>query len=63
MDCAPPVPSGSIERHVVQSVPLALEGDLQGADYFNISAADAAMERPSRGLMAEVFPMCRSTTA
>jgi nucleoside-diphosphate-sugar epimerase len=54
MDCAP-VPSASIERHVAQSVRLALEADLEGADYFNISAADTAMERPSRDLMAEVF--------
>ena len=28
---------------------------LQGAAYLNISAADAAMECPSRNLMAEVF--------
>ena len=55
MDCAPPVPSPWIERHVVQSVRLALEADLQGADYFNISAADNDMECPSRDLMAEVF--------
>jgi hypothetical protein len=47
-------PSASIERHVVQSVPLALEGDLQGAEYLNIAAADTAMERPSRDLMVEV---------
>jgi hypothetical protein len=49
MDCAPPVPSASIERHVAQSVRFALEADLQGADYFNISAADTAMEHPTRG--------------
>ena len=55
MDCALPVPSPSIKRDVVQSVRLALEADLQGAAYFNISAADAAMECPSRDLMAEVF--------
>ena len=48
MDCAPSVSSVSIERHVVQSVRLALEADLQGADYFNISATDTAMERPTR---------------
>jgi hypothetical protein len=36
-------------------VRLALEAGLQGANYFNISAADTAMERPSRDLMAEVF--------
>jgi hypothetical protein len=49
MDCAPPVPSASIERHVAQSVRFALEADLQGADYFNISTADTAMEHPTRG--------------
>jgi hypothetical protein len=49
MDCAPPVPSPSIERHVAQSVRFAREADLQGADYFNISAADTAMEHPTRG--------------
>jgi hypothetical protein len=49
MDCALPVPSPSIKRDVVQSVRLALEADLQGADYFNISAADTAMEHPTRG--------------
>ncbi len=63
MDCAPPVPSPSIERHVVQSVRLALEADLQDADYINIAAADTAMERPNRELTAESFPMCRATTA
>jgi len=63
MDCAPPVPSAAIERHVVQSVRLALEADLQNADYINIAAADTAMERPSRELTAEGFPMCRATTA
>jgi hypothetical protein len=49
MDCASPISSASIERHVAKSVRLALEADLQGADYFNISAADTAMERSSRG--------------
>ena len=34
---------------------LALEADLQGANYFNISAADTPMERPSRDLVAEAF--------
>jgi hypothetical protein len=48
MDCAPSVPSASIERHVAQSVRLALEADPQGADYFNISATDTALERPIR---------------
>jgi hypothetical protein len=55
MDHAPPVPSASIERHLAQSVRLALEADLQGADYFNIFAADTAMERPSCDLMAKVL--------
>jgi hypothetical protein len=55
MDRAPPVPSALIERHVFQSVRLALEADLQGGDYINISAADTAMEPPSRDLMAEIF--------
>jgi hypothetical protein len=55
MDCAPSVPSPWIKRHVVQSVRLALEADRQGADYFNTSASDDALERPSRELMAEVF--------
>jgi nucleoside-diphosphate-sugar epimerase len=44
------------EGHVAQSVRLALEADLKGADTFNIAAADTLMERPSRDLMAEVFP-------
>ena len=35
-----------MERHVAQSVRLALEADLQGADSFNIAAADTTMERP-----------------
>ena len=44
------------ESHVNQSVRLALEVDLQGADSFIIAAADTVMKRPSRELMAEVFP-------
>jgi hypothetical protein len=32
-----------MERHVAQSVRLALEADLQGADSFNIAAADTSM--------------------
>jgi hypothetical protein len=43
MDCAPSVPSASIERHVAQSVRLALEADPQGAGYFDISAADTQL--------------------
>jgi len=44
------------ESHVNQSVQLALEADLSGADSFIIAAADTVMKRPSRELMAEVFP-------
>ena len=39
-----------------QSVRLALEADIQGADSFIIAAADTVMRRPSRALMAEIFP-------
>ena len=44
------------ESHVTQSVRLALEADVAGADSFIIAAADTVMKRPSRELMAEVFP-------
>jgi nucleoside-diphosphate-sugar epimerase len=44
------------ETHVAQSVRLALEADVAGADSFIIAAADTVMKRPSRELMAEVFP-------
>jgi nucleoside-diphosphate-sugar epimerase len=44
------------EAHVAQSVRLALEADIAGADSFIIAAADTVMKRPSRELMAEVFP-------
>jgi nucleoside-diphosphate-sugar epimerase len=44
------------ESHVAQSVRAALEADLNGADSFIIAAADTVMKRPSRELMAEVFP-------
>ena len=44
------------ESHVNESVRLALEADLNGADSFIIAAADTVMKRPSRELMAEVFP-------
>ena len=44
------------ESHVNQSVRLALEADLAGADSFIIAAADTVMKRESRDLMAEVFP-------
>jgi nucleoside-diphosphate-sugar epimerase len=44
------------ESHVSQSVRLALEADIDGADNFIIAAADTVMKRPSRELVAEVFP-------
>ena len=44
------------ESHVAQSVRLALGTDLSGADAFIVAAADTVMRRPSRELMAEVFP-------
>ncbi len=44
------------ESHVAQSVRLALGADLRGADNFIIAAADTVMRRPSRELMAEVYP-------
>jgi nucleoside-diphosphate-sugar epimerase len=44
------------ESHVTESVRRALEADIQGADSFIIAAADTVMTRPSRELMAEVFP-------
>jgi nucleoside-diphosphate-sugar epimerase len=47
------------ESHVNESVRLALETDIEGADNFIIAAADTVMKRPSRELMAEVFPNVR----
>ena len=44
------------ESHVALSVRRALEADVSGADAFIIAAADTVMKRPSRELMAEVFP-------
>jgi len=44
------------ESHAGQSVRLALESDTQGAQAFVIAAADTVMRRPSRELMAEVYP-------
>jgi nucleoside-diphosphate-sugar epimerase len=44
------------ESHVAESVRLALEADVEGADSFIIAAADTVMRRPSRELMAEVYP-------
>ena len=44
------------ESHAAQSVRQALTIDASGADSFIIAAADTVMKRPSRELMAEVFP-------
>ena len=44
------------ESHVGQSVRLALEADVRGAEAFIVAAADTVMRQPSRELMAEVFP-------
>jgi nucleoside-diphosphate-sugar epimerase len=43
-------------RDVAASCALALEGDVNGAEHFLIAAADTVMNRPSRELMAEVYP-------
>ena len=44
------------ESHAAQSVRLALSAQATGAQAFIIAAADTVMRRPSRELMAEVFP-------
>jgi len=44
------------ESHVAHSVERALEAEIRGADSFIIAAADTVMKRPSRELMAEVYP-------
>ena len=44
------------ESHAGQSVLGALGADLQGAHAFIIAAPDTVMRRPSRELMAEVYP-------
>jgi nucleoside-diphosphate-sugar epimerase len=43
-------------RDIAQSCVLALERDVNGAEHFIIAAADTVMNRPSRELMAEVYP-------
>jgi nucleoside-diphosphate-sugar epimerase len=42
-------------RDVAESCRLALEADI-GAEHFIVAAADTVMNRPSRELMADVFP-------
>jgi nucleoside-diphosphate-sugar epimerase len=44
------------ESHVGQSARLGLEADVRGAQAYVIAAGDTVMRRPSRELMAEVFP-------
>jgi nucleoside-diphosphate-sugar epimerase len=44
------------ESHAAQAVRQALTVDVSGADAFIIAAADTVMRRPSRELMAEVYP-------
>jgi nucleoside-diphosphate-sugar epimerase len=43
-------------RDVALSCRLALQADLTSAEHFIVAAADTVMNRPSRDLMAEVFP-------
>ncbi len=43
-------------RDVAESCALALERDVSGAEHLIIAAADTVMNRPTRELMAEVFP-------
>ena len=44
------------ESHVAQACRRGLEADIAGAEAFVIAAADTVMQRPSRDLMADVFP-------
>lgn len=49
--------SGYVDvRDVAQSCVLALDADVPGAKHLIVAAADTVMNRPSRELMAEVFP-------
>jgi nucleoside-diphosphate-sugar epimerase len=41
---------------VAQGCRLALHGDLDAAEVFIVAAGDTVMDRPSRELMAEVYP-------
>jgi nucleoside-diphosphate-sugar epimerase len=43
-------------RDVAQCCRLALHGDVPGAEVFIVAAADTVMTRPSRELLAEVYP-------
>lgn len=44
------------ERDVAQSCHLGLSADITGSENFIVAADDTVMNRPSRDLMAEVFP-------
>ena len=44
------------ESHVAQACRRGLAADIAGAEAFVIAAADTVMQRPSRDLMADVFP-------
>jgi nucleoside-diphosphate-sugar epimerase len=44
------------ESHVAHAVRRSLEADVRGAEVCIVAAADTVMRRPSRELMAEVFP-------
>ena len=43
-------------RDVAQACRLGLRGEIGGAEVFIVAAADTVMDRPSRELMAAVFP-------
>jgi nucleoside-diphosphate-sugar epimerase len=43
-------------RDVAQGCRLGLQANLRGAEVFILAAADTVMNRPSRQLLAEVFP-------
>jgi nucleoside-diphosphate-sugar epimerase len=43
-------------RDVAQSCRLGLEAGIKGAEVFIIAAADTVMNRPSRELLAEIYP-------
>lgn len=43
-------------RDVAQACRLGLQADINSAEVFIIAAADTVMNRPSRELLAEVFP-------
>lgn len=46
-------------RDVAQACRLGLEKDIRGAEIYIIAAADTVMNRPSRELLAEVFPQVK----